>query len=200
MKAVMAEVPRRILEWRQQTGANRYDEIWEGVLHMPPVPNREHQDLEYCLENWLRDIWARPLGNKVYHQIHIASPGGWPDKNYRLPDLVLLTPDRFGIDRNEYFEGGPDVVVEIHSPNDESYEKLDFYAAVGVREVWIVDRDSRRPDLFVCGEGTHARQVPAADGWITSSATGIELRHVAAERKLALRMAGQEATTHVVPE
>jgi Uma2 family endonuclease len=65
----------------------------------------------------------------------VAPPGGWPD-NHRIPDLVLLTPARFAIDRNEYFEGAPDVVVEIRSPGDESYEKRDFYAALGgVRNV-----------------------------------------------------------------
>ncbi|MEX2120353.1 MAG: Uma2 family endonuclease [Pirellulales bacterium] len=196
----MAEVPQRLLQWRQETGADQYDEIWEGVLHMPPVPNREHQDLEGSLEFWLRLHWAQPLGHKVYHQINVASPGGWPDKNYRVPDLVLLTPDRFGIDRNEYFDGGPDVVVELHSPNDESYEKLDFYAAVGVREVWIIDRDSRRPELFVCGEGRHAPRTADADGWIASAATGIELRHVAAAHKLALRMAGREGTRQELPD
>ena len=39
----------------------------------------------------------------------------WPN-NYRIPDLVLLTPERFDIDCNEYFDGGPDAVVEIRSP------------------------------------------------------------------------------------
>jgi len=200
MKAVMANVPPHVLEWRQQTGACQYDEIWEGVLHMPPMPNREHQDLEGSLETWLRLHWARPLGNKVYHQINVASPRGWPDKNYRVPDLVLLTPQRFGIDRNAYFEGAPDVVVEIHSPDDESYEKLAFYAGLGVREVWIIDRDSRRPELFVCSQGHYVLQAPGADGWIRSAATGIELRHIAAQRKLALCLAGQEATRQELPE
>jgi hypothetical protein len=54
MKAVMSEVPADILAWRKRTGADRWDEMWEGVLHMPPMPNREHQELEWAMETYLR--------------------------------------------------------------------------------------------------------------------------------------------------
>src|SRR5262245_5911463 len=78
MKAVMSEVPADILAWRKRTGADRWDEMWEGVLHMPPMPNREHQELEGAMETYLRLHWARPRKAKVYHNINVASPGGWP--------------------------------------------------------------------------------------------------------------------------
>jgi hypothetical protein len=42
----MARVPSDLLAWRKTTGADRFDEMWEGVLHMVAAPNREHQDLE----------------------------------------------------------------------------------------------------------------------------------------------------------
>src|SRR5207237_1310209 len=111
-------------------------------LHMAPVPNRDHQELGFALAVWLRFNWAQPNGCRVYLERNIAAPGAWPD-NYRIPDLILLTPGRFHIDCNEYCDGGPDIVVEIHSPDDEAYEKIDFYAKIGVREVWIIDRDTR---------------------------------------------------------
>jgi hypothetical protein len=115
MRAVMSCVPPDILAWRKRTGADRWDEMWEGELHMVPMPNRERQDLEWAMETYLRLRWARPRKAKVYHNINLAAPGGWPN-NYRIPDLVLLSPERFGIDRNEYFEGAPAAVVEICSP------------------------------------------------------------------------------------
>src|SRR5438093_132592 len=58
MKAVIPCVSDPILAWRKHSGADQYDEMWEGVLHMPPVPNRFHQDLEFALEAWLRWFWA----------------------------------------------------------------------------------------------------------------------------------------------
>ncbi len=96
MKAVIPNVPDAMTEWRRRNDADRWDEMWEGVLHMPPMPNRDHQDLEGAIEAYLRRYWIRPKGGKVYHQINVASPGGWPG-DYRIPDLVLVTPDRFGI-------------------------------------------------------------------------------------------------------
>ena len=56
MKAVIADVPQHLLDSRARNGADQWDEMWEGVLHMPPAPNREHQGLEWELETWLRHL------------------------------------------------------------------------------------------------------------------------------------------------
>ncbi|MHB1035200.1 MAG: Uma2 family endonuclease [Pirellulales bacterium] len=198
MKAVMPEVPGHILEWRKRTGADRWDEMWEGVLHMPPMPNRSHQDLEGALETWLRTHWAGPRGNRVYHQINVASVGGWPN-SYRIPDLVLLTPKRFDIDRNEYFEGAPEVVVEIRSPGDETIEKLPFYSRLGVPEVWVIARDTKVPDVYVLAAGDYEQRSASKDGWVASRATGIELRGEPGG-KLAIRIAGEPSTERLLPD
>ncbi len=198
MKAVMAEVPCQILELRKRTGADRWDEMWEGVLHMPPMPSRRHQDLEGALEQWLRTHWAQPRGNRVYHQINVASPGGWP-RDYRIPDLVLLTPDHFHVDRDDYFEGPPTAVVEIRSPGDEACEKLSFYAKIGVPDVWIIDRDTRAPEIHVLRGGELEKQAPGADGWVLSPATGVQLR-AEPDGKLGIRMADDPGTATHLPE
>lgn len=165
---------------------------------MPPSPNRDHQGLEWAIETWLRQYWAGPRGCKVYHQINVASIGGWPD-NYRIPDLVLLTPERFGIDHNEYFEGAPTVVVEIHSPGDEAYDKTPFYANLGVPEMWVIDRDTKQPEVFLLEETAYARQPADGEGRLQSPATGIELRG-ATGQKLALQIGGAPNTRRLVPE
>jgi Uma2 family endonuclease len=187
-----------IAKLRLQTGADRWDEMWDGVLHMPPMPNRFHQDLEGALESYLRQMWVRPTGWKVYHQINVASPGGWPN-NFRVPDLVLLSPRRFAIDRNEYFEGGPDVVVEIHSPGDETYDKFDFYAGLGVPEVWVIHRDTLVPEIHVLKRKRYQKQRAVAGGWVRSPGTGIELAKGQAE-KLAVRLKGDEGSRRDLPE
>jgi Uma2 family endonuclease len=196
MKAVMSSLLPDIQEMRKRTGADRWDEMWEGVLHMPPMPNRDHQDLEFCLESYLRSYWAPRRQAKVYHQINVASIGGWP-KSYRIPDLVLLLPQSFAIDRNEYFEGAPDVVVEIRSPDDETDEKLPFYRDLGVPEVWIIDRDTRQPEIHVLKRGRYKKQSVTTQGWIRSPGMGIEL--AAAEGKLAVRLAGEDSTRQDLP-
>ena len=197
MKAVMPAVPPPIRQWRKQTGADRWDEMWEGVLHMAPVPNRSHQDFQWALETWLRNHWGEPGANRVYHEINVASVGGWPD-DYRVPDLVLLTPDRFDIDHNEYFEGAPAVVVEIRSPDDESYEKLPFYAKLGVPEVWVIDRDRRTPEVYVLASGDYAEQTPDKEGWVASALCGIQMRSDPSGR-LEIQLAANPQTRRLLP-
>jgi Uma2 family endonuclease len=198
MKVVMPSLRPEIVAYRQRTGADKWDEMWEGVLHMPPMPSYFHQELEGSLETYLRVRWARPRRAKVCHQVNLASVGGWPH-DYRIPDLVLLMPDRFDIIRGEYLEGAPNVVVEIRSPGDESLEKLSFYAQLGVPEVWIIDRDTREPEIHLLKRGRYKKQRPTASGWVRSPATGIELRRSEAG-KLAVRLAGDESTREDLPE
>ncbi len=198
MKAVMPSLLPDVAAWRKRTGADKWDEMWDGVLHMPPMPNRFHQDLEWALEAFLRFYWARPHLAKVYHQINVASPGGWPN-DYRVPDLVLLTAERFDIDHNEYFEGAPDAVVEIHSPGDEAYEKLPFYARLGVPEVWIIDRDTCQPEIYLLKRGRYRKQTPTKAGWIRSPLTGMEMR-AGPSNKLLIRVIGDATTQQELPE
>ena len=127
----------------------------------------------------------------------LQQPGTWPS-NYRIPDLVLLTPERFHIDCNEYFDGGPDAVVEIHSPGDEAYEKLPFYASVGVREVLVIDRDTRQPELYELVGGEFQIREPGPQGWVKCELTGIELRAAAGE-KLEIRIVGRDDSRAQLP-
>lgn len=198
MKAVMPVVPEHFLERRRKFGADQWDEVWKGVLHMPPAPNRRHQDLEGQLEFWLRWNWAAPLGNRVYHQINLTPLGGWPH-DYRIPDLVLLTPDRFDIDHDLYFEGAPTVVVEIHSPGDEAYDKLEFYAELEVPEVWIIHRDTRHIDLYRLANGDYVLATADKAGWLSSTATGIMLKSTN-DQLFAIMLSGQPETMSNLPE
>ena len=197
MKGVLPEIPQHILDWRKKTGADRWDEMWEGVLHMPPMPSRKHQDFEGELETWLRIYWARPKGNRVFHNVNLASIGGWPG-DYRVPDLVLLTPDCFHIDYDEYFEGPPTAVVEIRSPGDESLEKLPFYAKLGVPETWVIDRDTKSPTIYRLVGDDYEPQLADTHGWIRSIATGISLR-AEGEGRLAIQLTGDPGTCRLLP-
>ena len=197
MKVVMPIALADVMDWRKRTRADRWDEMWEGVLHMPPPPNLEHQDFEWSLETYLRQHWAAGRGAKVYHQAAVSPIDGWPN-NYRVPDLVLLLPQRFAIDRRQYLEGAPDVAVEIHSPGDESYEKLPFYAQLGVPEVWIIRRDTKTPEIHVLKRGRYKKQAARADGWLRSPGTGVELC-VGRPGKLAVRLAGDDASRQELP-
>lgn len=165
---------------------------------MPPMPTPEHQDFEWELETWLRQKWAGSGGFWVFHNVNVASIDGWPD-NYRIPDLIILSPDRFHIRRKEFFEGAPLIVVEIRSPRDESYEKMEFYAQLGVPEVWIIARDTWKPELYRLQKGAYEQIAPEADGWVHSHVTDIVMRGTD-EKLLAIMVIGDEATLAELPE
>jgi Uma2 family endonuclease len=199
MKGVIPNMTPEIIAWRMQTGAHRWDEIWDGVWHIMPSPTRKHQVLERDLQIYLQIHWARPRGAECYQQINLAAPGGWPDKNYRIPDLLLLSPERFAIDCDEYFDGAPDAVVEIHSPGDEASEKLRFYAELGVPEVWIIHRDTKVPEIYLLRKGRYRKQRANGDGWVRSPGTGVELR-AGKPGKLSVRMNGDDSTRADLPD
>jgi len=197
MKVVIPVMREELLNERKRKGLDRYDEMWDGVLHMPPMPINFHQDLEGSLEGYLRYFWAPAHRAKVLHQINLASIGGWPN-DYRIPDLLVLLPERFAIDRETHFEGPPNIVVEIRSPGDETYEKLQFYAALGVPEVWIIHRDTCEPEIHVLKRGRYKKKAAQANGWLRSTEIGIELRQ-SEGNKLAIRLAGDEDSRQDLP-
>ena len=194
MRAVIPVVDEVILAQRKRFGADQYDEMWEGVLHMAPSPNDFHQSLESALEYYLNQHWGLPNKAIVQHQINLAAVGAGKDwlQNYRIPDLLLLTPDQFHVRCGSHWEGAPNVVIEIHSPGDEAYDKLPFYRDVGVPEVWIIHRDSKHVDLYLLRGHEYERCEPDADGWVRSPTVGVEMKPTST-KKLDIRVVGNEA-------
>ena len=142
----MLEVPEHLLEERHRLGHDHRDEMWEGVLHMVPQPLSRHQILGARLLNALSPP-AEARGLIATYETSVFRPGGdWSD--YRVPDLVVARPENVS---ERGVEGRAELVVEIRSPGDESYEKLPFYADVGCQQVLIVDRDTLELELSVGG-------------------------------------------------
>ena len=69
--------------------------------------------------------------------------------------------------------GQRDAVLEIRSPNDESYEKLPFFAKLGVREVVIIDPDTKRVEVFALAEGAYAQRPVNDRGAVRIETLGI---------------------------
>ena len=123
MCAVMAEVPADFLQRRRHRGADIWDEMWEGVLHMPPARTSNTRISNTSWKPGSARTGRTCAGRRVYHGVNLVPAGGWPD-DYRIPDLVLLAADCAAKNRGEWLEGPPTVVIEIHSPGDEAWEKL----------------------------------------------------------------------------
>jgi Uma2 family endonuclease len=138
----------RLKAERKAFGGDRYDEVWDGVYVMPPMPNDEHQQIASELGAILHVVVGWPGLGQVRVGVNVSDrEDGW-EHNYRVPDVAVFL--RGGRARNcgTHWCGGPDFAVEITSPYDETREKLPFYGQVGVRELLLIDRDRWSLELY----------------------------------------------------
>jgi Uma2 family endonuclease len=168
MKAVVLHVTDEELTERHRRGLDRFDEMWEGVLHMAPAPAYEHQRIVTGLDRFLGTLCDRhkrgvlALGINVFDETSTV-----PD--YRIPDFTFVAAGREHLlARDGVRGGGPEAVIEVRSPEDETYEKLPFFARIGVREVIVIDRDTKRPEIYRLAGPQFLAVQPDRDGWLGS--------------------------------
>lgn len=133
---------------------NRYVELSEGRLIMPPHPTYGHQT---ALQNIFLKLQAfvdgQQLGIVRFAPLPVRL---WPGK-IREPDVLFLGKehaDRIG----EQVLGVPDLVVEIISPSTRTtdrVEKFYEYARAGVREYWMGDPEERTIEVYTLREGAY---------------------------------------------
>ena len=69
----------------------------------------------------------------------------------REPDIVVILNGNTGRFAEQYFEGAPDLVVEIASPasrHTDRFVKYEEYETVGVPEYWLIDPDRQYAEFF----------------------------------------------------
>jgi Uma2 family endonuclease len=142
-----------VMKARAESDGDRWTEVWDGVVVRPALPNSEHQNLvvRLCVPfasvvNWDAGDSVQPGGNVSDRE------KGW-ERNYRLPDVLVALAGGRAKDCGAHWCGGPDLVVEIESPGQDARDKLDFYAAVGTREVLVIDRDPWCLELLRLDDG-----------------------------------------------
>jgi Uma2 family endonuclease len=148
-------------ERRRRAGADRSDEVWEGVYHMVPAPSGEHAEIETQLAVLLAPR-ARTAGLVMSGPFNL----GESEQDFRVPDGGLHRRRPRGT-----WHPTAALVVEIVSPGDETLNKLGFYAAHQVDEILIVDPAGRTVTWLGLGDGEY-RPVKRS-GLIELGATGI---------------------------
>jgi Uma2 family endonuclease len=134
-------VEERLKAEREFSGADRYDEVWDGVYVMPPMPNDEHQQLVMRMGSILQELVGWPGLGEVRAGVNVSDrEDGW-EHNYRVPDLAVFLHGGAAKNCGTHWCGGPDFLVEIVSRDDQSRDKLPFYQALGTRELLLIDRD-----------------------------------------------------------
>jgi Uma2 family endonuclease len=69
----------------------------------------------------------------------------------REPDIVVILSTNTGRFAEQYFDGAPDLIVEIVSPSTrhtDRFVKYEEYEAAGVPEYWLIDPDRQYAEFF----------------------------------------------------
>jgi Uma2 family endonuclease len=182
MKAVIAHVSEEELARRRLTGIDRFDEMWEGVLHMAPAPTYEHQRIVGDLLIFLGPLCLKHARGVLTHQLNVFNEAS-AEPDYRIPDLTFVAAGREHILAPDGTRGGgPDAVIEVRSPYDETYEKLPFFARLGVREVIVIDRDTKQPEIYRLAGAHYVVVQPDAARWVNSAALKVRFTRTDADR------------------
>ena len=108
-------VEEQVLALRVGTDGDRYDEVWEGVYIVTPLPSNEHQRLVHKLSMILGQVLDADVGD-VFSGVNLSDRDtGWKT-NFREPDVAVFLRGGRAIDRGTHWQGAADFLVEIISP------------------------------------------------------------------------------------
>jgi len=120
-------------------------ELNEGELITMPPPKPRHGDCQVRLAAALVEfVSSRGLGAVYTESGYRLTP-----HTVRGPDISFVSNARLQ-NPDEYFEGGPDLAVEIVSPGDDAsdlHQRIQQYLDAGTAIVWVVYPRSRQIEI-----------------------------------------------------
>jgi Uma2 family endonuclease len=171
MHVVLRDPSPDMLEERRRLGHDLLDEVWDGVLHMVPQPGTPHQsfarELLFFLRSRVRD------GYEIFYETGLYLSAD--ESNYRIPDLVVAAKPHIA---ERGVEQHAELVVEVLSKNDMSRDKLPFYAACSVKEVWLVDPKTRAHEVYVLRGSQYFAATSDRGGTTHAPLYGLDLRTI----------------------
>jgi Uma2 family endonuclease len=186
MRVVMLEAPSEVqamLAERRRLGLDGRDEMWDGVLHMVPPAGGPHQRVGTRLV-----MMVGPVAERRGLVPHVETGLFRASDDYRVPDQLYCRPEHLS-DRGVE---GADLVVEVRSDRDETYDKIPWYAQMGVKEMLVVHPHDRRVELFRALGGQLIPVQSGAGGELVSEVLAATFRTV--DGKLEITWDGGSAT------
>ena len=143
-------------------------EFVDGQLHEEEMPSYEHEIIVAWLIHMLRQ-WLAPRRGLVggsEAKFAVSPTRG------RKPDVSAYLPGSPRPPRRGLIDVPPDIMVEVVSPTPKDsrrdrIEKLEEYAAFGVRWYWLVDPQLRSLEVLELGpDGRYVHALNAIDGLV----------------------------------
>lgn len=148
-------------------------EVIDGDLFLAHAPSIPHQEAAGNLFAALHDFVRKHRLGWVYPARTAVRVRG--QKVPFQPDIFFIGNSRRKALREDCVDGTPDLMVEVLSPSNWTYdrnEKFQVYQAAGVPEYWIVDYRAKTVEVFLlqrgryvllnkyrAGESVHSRQL-----------------------------------------
>jgi len=136
--------PKTMFEVFENLPEGTLAQLINNQLVMSPAPSDTHQKVLMDIANRIYNYLEKnPLGI-----IRIAPYDVYLDRrNAFQPDIIFINDERKGLIRDNGLHGAPDLAIEILSPHTGKYDledKMEVYAANGVKEYWIVEPHEKR--------------------------------------------------------
>lgn len=138
-------------------------EISEGELITMPPPKSLHSRVVRKIFKALEAVVDKSRFGEVFAEagyVLFCDP-----LTVRQPDVSVLSKERIkATSPDEYFEGAPELAVEVLSPSDPAEDldiKIEQYLKSGAKQVWILYPKTKRIHVFhAVNQGTilHAEQ------------------------------------------
>ena len=147
------------------------------VIIMSPS-NTKHVRLLHWLSRVMGDfVEDQTLGEMFGPELFVRFAA---IRRRRVPDLFFIANDRLGLLQTNHFEGAPDLIIEVVSPESRSRDlrdKYNDYQASGVREYWIIDPDEEELAVHALdASGRFQKVVPDGDRVDSAVIPGFFLR------------------------
>lgn len=118
-------------------------ELRGGRVIITPPANFEHETIFKTILIIFDSIGkSKSIGSAIGSRFMVKLDEKWAPE----PDVIFYTKDRNVLIKPTYFDGAPNIVVEILTPsnrNEDMDEKLHKYLEFGVEEVWIIDPEEQ---------------------------------------------------------
>jgi Uma2 family endonuclease len=127
-------------------------ELIAGVLYMTPPPGYKHDN---SVSRLIRLISNYLLQSGDKGTMYVPRAAIWTSPNtYLEPDLFYVSAETESRLQPNH-RTTADLVIEVISPGSAIYDrntKADTYAALGVKELWLVDEHNRTIEVRVLSE------------------------------------------------
>ena len=130
-------------------------ELIAGVLYMTPPPEYTH---DHVVKRLIRSLTGHLIETDAKGDLLVPRAAIWTSaRTYLEPDLFYVSAE-LAARLDPKHRDTADLVVEVISPGSAIYDrntKAETYAALGVRELWLIDEAEQTVEVRrQTGEGT----------------------------------------------